>query len=322
MTISISDQRDFYGKVISSALAKNTRIAYDKGWQCFEDYCRGKRINPFSAIPEEVADFLIELATLPSPKSGKTLSMGTVALYRSGINKKYSEAGEISPANHPKVNAVLKGLARMKGTASRQVKALREHHIKKILDQCGDTLIGLRDAAIIAIGFAGALRRSEICGLTTDDVEFIRPLKGENTKKMFIYVRRSKTDQQGRGQKIAIPEGKYLKPIQRLQDWLRASGIVQGHLFQTMKRGGKLRGLPMHHSDIPRLVKHYAGLIGLDSKDVSGHSLRAGFVTSAAVHHARLDKIMEITRHSNPQTVMRYIRDADCFRDHAGEKFL
>ena len=139
---------------------------------------------------------------------------------------------------------------------------------------------------------------------------------------MFIYVRKSKTDQQGRGQKIAIPEGKYLKPIQRLQDWLQASGITQGYLFQTMKRGGKLRGRSMHHSDIPRLVKHYAELIGLDSKEISGHSLRAGFVTSAAVHHARLDKIMEITRHSNPQTVMRYIRDADCFRDHAGEKFL
>ena len=322
MAISISDRRGFYGKVISSALANNTRIAYDKGWQCFENYCSEKRLDPFSATPEEVADFLIKLATLPSPKSGKTLSMGTVALYRSGINKRYTEAGKISPGNHPEVAAVLKGLTRIKGTASRQVKALREYHIKKMLDQCGDTLIGLRNAAIIAIGFAGALRRSEICGLTVDDVEFIKAVDSGNPNRMFIYIRKSKTDQQGKGQKIAIPEGKYLRPIQRLQDWLQASGIAQGYLFQTMKRGGKLRGFPMHHSDIPRLVKHYAGLIGLDSKDVSGHSLRAGFVTSAAVHHARLDKIMEITRHSNPQTVMRYIRDADCFRDHAGEKFL
>lgn len=322
MTISTAERKAFYGEVLSSALANNTRIAYDKGWSCFKDYCEKKKINPFSATPEQVADFIIELATHPSSKSGKTLSMGTVALYRSGINKKYTEAGKISPANHPKVNAVFKGLGRIRGTASRQVKALREHHIKKMLDQCGVTLIGLRDAAIIAIGFAGALRRSEICGLTMDDVEFIKPVKGGGPKKMFIYIRRSKTDQQGKGQKIAIPEGKYLKPIQRLQDWLRASGITRGYLFQTMKRGGKLRGRPMHHSDIPRLIKHYAELIGLDSKEVSGHSLRAGFVTSAAVHHARLDKIMEITRHSNPQTVMRYIRDADCFKDHAGEKFL
>jgi len=245
-----------------------------------------------------------------------------VALYRSGLNKKYTETGKISPASHTKVNDFLKGLGRIKGTASRQVKALREHHIKKMLDQCDSTPIGLRDAAIIAIGFAGALRRSEICNLTTDDVEFIKPVKGEDTNKMFVYIRRSKTDQQGKGQKIAIPEGKYLKPIKRLRDWLQVSGIIGGYLFQTMKRGGNIRGRQMHHSDIPRLVKHYAGLIGLDPKEVSGHSLRAGFVTSAASHHTRLDKIMEITRHSNPQTVMRYIRDADCFRDHAGEKFL
>lgn len=322
MKILTLDNRDFYSEVLSSALAKNTRIAYDKGWSCFEDYCASRNIDPLSATPEEVADFLIELATRPSPKSGKTLSMGTVALYKSGINKKYAESGMASPMNHPEVNAVFKGLSRIKGTASRQVKALREHHIKRMLDQCGDTLIGLRDAAILAVGFAGALRRSEICGLAVDDVEFIKPANGHSSKKMFVHIRKSKTDQEGKGQKIAIPEGKHLRPVQRLRDWLEASGITGGYLFQTMKRGGKLRGLPLHHSDVPRLVKHYAGLVGLDSKEVSGHSLRAGFVTSAAVHNARLDKIMEITRHSNPATVMKYIRDADSFRDHAGAKFL
>ena len=65
-----------------------------------------------------------------------------------------------------------------------------------------------------------------------------------------------------------------------------------------------------------------AGMIGLDPDEISGHSLRAGFVTSAAVHHARLDKIMEITRHSNPETLMKYIRDVELFKDHAGKDFL
>jgi len=89
-----------------------------------------------------------------------------------------------------------------------------------------------------------------------------------------------------------------------------------------MKRGGHVQGKPLHHSDIPRIVKHYASKIGLNPKEVAGHSLRAGFVTSAAVHHARLDKIMAVTRHTNPSTVMQYIRDADSFSDHAGENFL
>ena len=78
----------------------------------------------------------------------------------------------------------------------------------------------------------------------------------------------------------------------------------------------------MHHSDIPRIVKHYAALIGLDPRAIAGHSLRAGFITSAAVHNARLDKIMAVSRHTNPSTVMRYIRDADAFADHAGQHFL
>ncbi len=321
MTISV-DKRVFYNEVVSSALARNTRIAYDKGWLCFEGYCISRNMNPFSITPEQVADFIIDLATRPRPNSGKILSMGTVSLYRSGINKKYVEAEKTSPMNHPKVIAVFKGLARIKGTAPRRVNALREHDIKRMLDQCADTPIGKRDAAILSVGFAGALRRSEICALTMNDVEFIEPQSVKDSWKMFIHIRRSKTDQEGRGHKIAIPEGKYVKPIKRLQDWLQTSGITEGYLFQTMKRGGRLRGLPMHHSDIPRLVKHYAALIGLDPKQVSGHSLRAGFVTSAAVHHARLDKIMEVTRHSNPSTVMRYIRDVDYFVDHAGEKFL
>lgn len=321
MTIS-ADKRVFYNEVVSSALAQNTRIAYEKGWLCFEDYCISRNIDPFSIAPEQTADFIIDLATRPRPNSGKILSMGTVSLYRSGINKKYADVEKTSPMNHPKVVAVFKGLARIKGTAPRRVNALREHDIKRMLDRCADTPIGKRNAAILSVGFAGALRRSEICALTMNDVEFIEPQSVKDSWKMFIYIRKSKTDQEGRGHKIAIPEGRYVKPIRRLQHWLQASGITEGYLFQTMKRGGKLRGFPMHHSDIPRLVKHYAALIGLDPKQVSGHSLRAGFVTSAAVHHARLDKIMEVTRHSNPSTVMRYIRDVDYFVDHAGEKFL
>lgn len=320
--IMSADKKVDYNEIISSALAQNTRIAYDKAWRCFEDYCVARDIDPFSITPEQTADFIIDLATSPRPRSGRTLSMGTVSLYRSGINKKYTEAERPSPINHPRVVAVLKGLARIKGTAPRRVNALRGHEIRRMLGQCPDTLIGKRDAAILAVGFAGALRRSEICGLTTNDVEFIEPQSGKDSWKMFVYIRKSKTDQEGRGQKIAIPEGRYVEPVKRLRAWLQASEIKEGPLFQTMKRGGSLRGLPMHHSDIPRLVKHYAALIGLDPKQVSGHSLRAGFVTSAAIHHARLDKIMEVTRHSNPSTVMRYIRDVDHFVDHAGEKFL
>ena len=245
--------------------------------------------------------------------------MGTVMLYKSAVNKRYQMAGKPSPTSHPLVQSTIRGLHRVKGSANRRVEALREHHIEAMLQVCPDTLIGKRDAAIIAVGFSAAMRRSEICNLCVEDVEFL--LDGDD-HRMWLTIRRSKTDQQGKGQRVAVLDGRRIRPITRLRIWLEDSGITDGPLFQTMKRGGGLRGRPMHHSDIPRILKHYAALIGLNPRDVAGHSLRAGFVTSAAVHHARLDKIMEVTRHANPATVMRYIRDADAFADHAGQRFL
>ena len=320
-TLAVTDWH-LQQQALSSELSENTRVAYQKGWSRFVDYCAAERISdPLSVSPDRVASFFVNVATRPSPHSGMMLSMGTVTLYKSAINKKYLDAGKPSPTNHSVVRSTLKGLARLKGTSSRKVAALRDYHIKAMLQSAPDTLIGKRDAAIIAVGFAGALRRSEICNLTMDDVEFLDS-EEDHEDRVFLTIRQSKTDQQGKGQRVPVLDGSVIRPINRLRLWLESSGITAGPLFQTMKRGGHLRGKPMHHSDIPRIVKHYAELIGLDPKDIAGHSLRAGFVTSAAVHHARLDKIMAVTRHTNPATVMGYIRDADAFADHAGRHFL
>ena len=309
-------------KALSSELSDNTRTAYRKGWSRFSDFCVAEGIaGPLSAPPDDVARFLVNLATHPSPQSGVVPSMGTVTLYKSAVNKKFLDAGKPSPTNHPLIRSTLKGLARIKGSSRRKVEALREYHIKAMLQACPDTLIGRRDAAVIAVGFAGALRRSEICSLVVDDIEFFDSRESDQDR-MWLTIRQSKTDQHGKGQRVAILDGTTIRPIERFRRWLESSGIPEGPLFQTMKRGGHLRGRPMHHSDIPRILKHYAALIGLDPKDIAGHSLRAGFVTSAAIHHARLDKIMAVTRHANPATVMGYIRDADAFADHAGQGFL
>ena len=270
-------KEQLYHDVMAKALADNTRVAYNKGWSCFSDYCTVRGIPPLSATPEDIADFMIELAMQPRPASGKLLSMGTICLYRSAISNKYKEVGKTSPTRDPKVDAVLKGLARIRGTDCRQVKALREHQIHDMLSLCDRNardprkkLISLRDAAIIAIGFAAALRRSEICHLRVEDIEMIEPLPGEEDPSIIIHIRKSKTDQEGVGQRVAVPSGKYLKPVKRLKKWLLASGITNGYLFQTMKRGGSLRGRPMHHSDIPRLIKYYAKLAGLDESEIAG----------------------------------------------------
>ena len=301
---------------------KKKELFYDKGWECFLNFCLVNKINPYKASTENFCDFLIKITHEPSEKTGKMLAQGTITLYQSAINKIYMEKGINPPLNNPKIKSLCKGLSKLRENKPRRVKAITSMQIKKMLTLCSNkTLIGLRDASIISLGFAAALRRSEICNLNVEDIEIFEN-NNKNSRRMFVYIRKSKTDQTGLGQRIAVIDGKYIKPIKRLERWLKASKIKKGVLFQTMRRNNSVVGSRMHPSDIPRIIKHYGQLIGLDPNEISGHSLRAGFVTSAVIHNARIDKIMEITRHKSVATVMKYIRDNDVFNDHAGNAFL
>ena len=299
-----------------AARSKNTRVAYEKGWRCFVSWCQAVDLVPREAKADDVVRFLVSMTSEDRTGGGRPLALSTLRLYRTGLNDRWRSFGLPSPASAKVVDEVLQGLARLRGNTPRRVKALREYQILAMLDSCGGGLHGLRDAAVLSLGFAAALRRSELCYLRTDDLEH------KGSEGLLVHVRRSKTDVQGTGQKVAVIEGKAVKPIARVERWLRASGISKGYVFQTLLRGGVASGCPLDPGDVARVVKRHARRIGLEPRDYSGHSLRAGFVTSAAVHHARIDKIMEVTRHRNAETVLKYIRDEESFVDHAGASFL
>ena len=339
--------------VFSASLAPRTRKVYAKCWHEFAIYCKQEGITPLEATAEQVANFFIWIANQPRPKSmmGEYLKMGTLVQIKSAIARRFKDNDKTSPTSSAKVELALKGLARLKGNKPRQVKALTDKHIKKILTKIdyeirrystmppserslGDRIITkkrgkwswtyiqraaklYRDASILSLGFAAALRRSEIMGIKVEHLEFIK-----NSNKMILHIPKSKTDQEGLGQQIPIIDGKSIQPIRRLKEWLNVSGIKRGYVYVTLNRAGSFNDTPLHFSDIPRIIKRYGKSIGLNPKEISGHSLRAGFVTSAAAHKASLHKIMEITRHTSPVTVMKYIREANSFKDHAGGKFL
>ena len=319
-------------EAVRTSLSKSTNVAYERGWQRFTAYCEEVGSDPMAATPDTVASFLLRMASGPRmhdtavPRE-RPLAVGTLRILLAGIRRRYYEAGRTPPTTDGRVTSVLQGLRRSSEGPPRQVNALREHEIARILSHCDGLAaygrfrrIATRDGALIALGFAAALRRSEICELRLGDLEFLD--EPGDPAGMFVHVRRSKTDPFGQGQRIPIPEGRALRPIARLRAWLARAGIARGPVFQTMRRGGVVQGRPMHPSDVVRLVKHYVQAIGLDPADYAGHSLRAGFVTSAAVHRARLDKIMEVTRHTSPRMVLRYIRETEAFEDHAGAAFL
>ncbi|MCY4358941.1 MAG: tyrosine-type recombinase/integrase [Gammaproteobacteria bacterium] len=306
---SIEELRD-------AARSDNTRIAYDKGWDSFVSWCESVGLVPREAQTEDVVRYFIAVGGNDPKNSNKKLSINTLRLFRSGLNYRWRQMGINSPAAEKVIDDILLGLAKTRNEKPRRVKALREFQIISMLSACNQNLYGMRDAAIISLGFSAALRRSEICELQIEDLE------RKSSDKMILHIRRSKTDPQGSGQSIALLEGKSIMPIKHLEYWIHATGINSGYLFQTLKRGGAVSGQPLDPGEIARIVKRYAKKVGLDPQNYSGHSLRAGFVTSAAAHHARLDKIMEVTRHKNAETLMKYIRDEESFNDHAGSSFL
>ena len=317
MSISTTAEYSCDSKTLRSASqSENTKLAYRKCWHHFENWCSDSGVDAVEATPDDVIRFFITIAGFNQSRVNKPLALNTLRLYRTGLNNKWRQFGTDSPASDNSVGEVLRGLARVRGDTPRRVNALREYQILAMLRLCGDGLHGLRDAAVLSLGFAAALRRSELCNLRIEDVE----RKGD--EGILLHIRQSKTDKYSQGQKIAVLTGNSIRPIEQLERWLISSKINEGYIFQTLKRGGRPSGRPMDSGDIARIVKRYVQRIGLDPSKFSGHSLRAGFVTSAAAHHARIDKIMEITRHKSADTVMKYIRDEESFVDHAGSSFL
>lgn len=184
-----------------------------------------------------------------------------------------------------------------------------------IIAHCPDTLTGIRDRALLLLGFAGAFRRSELVALEVNDIE-------RTPEGIKITIHKSKTDQEGQGQVIAIPNGVNFRVVDALMSWLNAAGITEGALFRSIKKGGAIQTAALTSRSVANIVKQYAGLAGLTVDDFSGHSLRAGFITSGAEAGADLFKLMEVSRHTHPKTVMGYVRNAQLFDNHAGAEFL
>src|SRR5690606_33511769 len=151
--------------------------------------------------------------------------------------------------------------------------------------------------------------RSELVAIRVEDVR-------SSDAGVLIDVRRSKTDQSGRGHVKAIPRlpgPRRLCPARSLADWCDRSGIVAGPVFRGLTRSGDVRGTALHDGEVSRIVKRSVAAIGLDPAVYSGHSLRAGFVTSARAEGAPDHLVMRQTGHTDPRSLAIYTRPEDLF---------
>ena len=137
-----------------------------------------------------------------------------------------------------------------------------------------------------------------------------------------ILIRRSKTDQEGQGQEVAIPRGYRLRPVEAVQTWLAAAEISAGPVFRAVALGGKVSDQRLADDSASRVVKRYAARVGLDASCFAGHSLRSGFLTSAAESGASVFKMTEVSRHRSLDTLRGYVRQVGLFKEHAGAAFL
>jgi site-specific recombinase XerD len=296
----------------AAELARNekalaTRRAYSSDFRIFESWCAQRGINALPASPESVAAFLaceVERSIRPS----------TIGRRVAAIRYAHKLAGHAVPTDDERVKATVRGIRRSLGTAPRKKAPATAERIIPMALGTGDNLKALRDRALLLLGFAGAFRRSELVALDCEDIE-------ECETGLRITIRHSKTDQEGAGRTLAVVRGSIACPVAALQVWREAAGIIAGPLFCSVRKGGRLgRRLPA--AAVADIVKAQATRVGFDPGLFAAHSLRAGFLTSAAKKGASIFKMMDQSGHRSVDTLRGYVRDAEIFKDHAGAGLL
>jgi integrase len=286
--------------------AENTRRNYRSHWQQFAAWCGSAGLESLPAKPETVAGYIAQLAETHKP--------GTIGCHLTAIASAHKSRGYPSPASmqHGAVSAVWQGIKRTHGTAQEQKAPLLVPDLRRIAENLPDKLIGVRDRALLLLGFASACRRSEIVGFDIEDLQF-------STDGATVALKRSKTDQTGQGRKIGIPYGSNPEtcPVRALKAWIEVSGIETGPLFPRINRHGQMLPGRLSGPAVALIVKRHAAAAGLDTSKYAGHSLRAGLATSAAIAGASERSIMNQTGHRSSNMVRRYIRDASLFRENA-----
>jgi len=293
-------------KYLLNSRSPQTRRAYQSDFSHFAAFCRSENVTALPALPVTVAAYLVMMA-----ESG--IKPATMSRRLSAISKAHSLARLDSPASmkNALVKEVWSGIRRTVGTAQTAKAAATTNYLKQMLDHVPDTLGGLRDRALLLLGFAGAFRRSELVALNIEDI-------GYSPEGLVITIRRSKTDQEGSGEKVAVALGKSREtcPVVSLREWLSEADISRGPLFRGVDRWGNVRAEALTDQVVALLIKKYALLAGLDATVFSGHSLRAGLATSAAAAGASERAIMKQTRHKSEAMVRRYIRDGTLFQQN------
>lgn len=329
------DDRERVDDYVRRASADATLRAYKSDWRLFCAWCQESGYRPLPATPATVAAFLTLLAERGfSPQELRRTKRGTVLprkepvpLGRATIGRRLAaivfahRAADVEPpTSQPdaaRLERAMRGIRKDKRGELPGKKRPADGDVLRDMVRAivGEDLRSYRDRALLAIGMAGAFRRSELVDITVGRVS-------EDSRGLLVRIAASKTDQEGKGHTVAIPDGRRLEPVRHYRAWLATAGITSGAVFRKLTPQGRLTDKPMSAQGVALVVKAAAVAAGYPPELFSGHSLRAGFLTEAGRQNANLFKMKEHSRHSSLEMVAEYVRDHERFREHAGESFL
>jgi len=289
-------------------LAESTQSVYGRDWNLFCDWCTTHGLDALHASESVLALYATDMAE-------RGLKLPTIRRRMAAIRTAHAKAGLASSADSSLVRDILRGISRRDGVAPAGVKALLTDDIRRIVEAIpDDSVIGIRNRAIILLGFAGAFRRSELVSLNLGDLQ-------DDANGLIVHLRKSKTDQYGRGRLVGIPQGIHpiTCPVTAIQRWREASGLTDGPLFRSISRYGVISQSCLSDRAIALIVKQTTTAAGLDPTHYSGHSLRAGHCTQAARNGISETVIMQQTGHRSRNTLQRYIRMGTIFTENSAD---
>lgn len=251
------------------------------------------------ATPQQLSAYLAKLAA--------TLAVATIERRLIGIHRAHQDRNLTSPALHVSVRQTMQGIRRTIGTAQRRVRAIVKDDLLEMLalvDQ-QKPVRAARDRALLLIGFAGAFRRAELVAVQYEDITVV-------DEGIEILLRRSKTDQEGVGRIVFIPRAKGARcPVAAIDQWAALSGIDTGYVFRRVTRHDTVGSRPLTGQSVSLILKTAYRRSGGNASLVAGHSLRAGYVTTAAMAGLQPFQIQQQTGHRSTATLARYIRPVE-----------
>lgn len=293
----------------SKAIA--TKKAYKSDFQSFCNWCIETNLSHLPAHPDTVRLYLVY-----QDKIGRKPS--TIKRAITSIRLAHTLAGFPNPITES-VKQTASGIYRLRGCAPEKKSALTLERLTRILHFMPSDVLGLRDRAMLLVGWTGAMRRSEITAITMADIE-------EQAEGLVINIRRSKIDQFGAGKRIGLPfldNNEDLCACRALSKWISIARIKDGPVFRYIGKSGKNRILPTYISErglkpiqVSVAVKRYAELAGYNPADFGGHSLRSGLATTLAAAGIEERKIMCITGHRSLPMLREYIQRGELFVEH------